>query len=47
MKKLFFLLLLASCGNPDGSPIQVEPIEVKVTVEGIKPITVEVVQKNP
>lgn len=47
MKKLIFLLLLAGCGNPDNGPIQVEPIEIKVTVEGVKPITVEVVQKNP
>lgn len=45
MKKLVVLLFLAGCGNPNGDPIQVEPIEIKVTVEGVKPITVDVVQK--
>jgi hypothetical protein len=41
MKALPILLLLAACGNPDGEPIQVEPIEITVTVTGDKPIVIE------
>ena len=43
MKFLPLLLLLAACGNPDGEPIEVKPIEVRVTIEGGKPIVVQAV----
>jgi len=46
MKFLPVLLLLAACGNPDGEPIQVEPIEIKVTIEGGQPIVVQATQKD-
>jgi hypothetical protein len=39
-----FILSLVGCG--DLEPLQVDPIEIKVTVEGGKPITVEAVSTS-
>jgi hypothetical protein len=40
MKAIPLLLILAACGPTDGEPIEVKPIEIKITVEGGEPIKV-------
>lgn len=46
MKFLPILLLLAACGGADGEPVQVNPIEVRVTVEGTAPIVIRATTKD-
>jgi len=46
MKYLPILFLLAACGGADGEPIRVEPVEVRVTVEGTSPIVLQVKTKE-
>jgi hypothetical protein len=46
MKYLPILFLLYACGGADGEPIRVEPVEVRVTVEGTSPIVLQVKTKE-